>query len=62
MVVERSVIDVVYCDSISEVIMRIWVKNNVRVIVHGLRFPIGGLSELGYTAPKVKSWWVKNNK
>lgn len=50
MVAERSVIN--YCESISEVIMRIWVKNSVRITAHGLRFPIGGLSELGYTAPK----------
>ena len=41
-----------YCESVSEVIMRIWVKNSVRITAHGLRFPIEGLFGLGYTGPK----------
>ena len=36
----------------SEVIMRTWVKNSVKIIAHGPRLPIIGLSELGNTVPK----------
>ena len=54
MVAERLVMDSekLCCESIPEVIMWIWVKNSVRIIAHGLRFPIRGYSELGYTAFK----------
>ena len=40
------------CESISEVIMRTWVKNSVRITAHCPRFPIVRLSKLDYTVPK----------
>lgn len=58
MVVERSVIKIICRKGISETIMRTWVKNNVRIIIHGPRFPIvimKGSSELGYAVPKEKN-------
>ena len=52
----------------SEVIMRTWVKNSVRITDHGPRFPIIGFSRLGYTTPKnwinrplnSIDWWSNN--
>ena len=39
------------CESVSEVIMRTWVKNSVRITVHGPRFPIDKIIWIGLYSP-----------
>ena len=56
MVVERSVVNRLnYYESMSEVIMRTWVKNNVRIIIPGPRFPKNIYILVGYTVPKKRN-------